>query len=86
MIERLKSSVMLYVTSDIVPVRETVVHLIIASADSRHTIATAGDNELRRVNRYLIPTWQSLFFSVTHACTHTHTHSLSTSPSLPSLA
>lgn len=50
-VERMKSGVMLYITSDIVPVKEIVAHLIIASSDSRHTIATAGENELRRVSR-----------------------------------
>lgn len=50
-IEQMKSGVMLYITSDIVPVSEVAVHLVIGSADSRHTIATSGDNELRRVSR-----------------------------------
>mgnify|MGYP001795016915 CR=1 FL=1 len=46
----MKISTMVYLTSEIVPVDEVVVHMVIAAADSRHTVATAGDNELRKIS------------------------------------
>lgn len=51
-IEGLKVGVTKYLCDDVLPPNEIALHLIIASADSRHTVATMGESELRRLNRY----------------------------------
>ena len=51
-IESLKVGVVEYLSGDVLPANEIALHLIIASSDSRHTVATKGENELRRLNKY----------------------------------
>ncbi|XP_067931568.1 proteasome adapter and scaffold protein ECM29-like [Watersipora subatra] len=49
-VEQLKVGVARYLAADLFPIQEVVLHLILASADTRHTVATLGEDSIRRVS------------------------------------
>lgn len=44
---------MKFIEAKQVPEVETVVHLVVASSDTRHSVATAADLELKSKQRYM---------------------------------
>ena len=50
-VEKLKVGISNYLLAEVFPAEELKIHLILASADSRHTVATVGEDAIRRAAR-----------------------------------
>lgn len=51
--QQCKLGIVKFIEAKQVPEVETVVHLVVASSDTRHSVATAADLELRSKQRYV---------------------------------
>lgn len=54
-----KLGIVKFIEAEQVPEVETVIHLVVASSDTRHSVATAADLELKSKQR-----WGSLWWDV----------------------
>lgn len=51
-LEQCKLGIVKFIEAEQVPELEAVIHLIVASSDTRHSVATAADLELKSKQRY----------------------------------
>ena len=51
-VEQCKLGIVKFIEAEQVPELEAVVHLVVASSDTRHSVATAADLELKSKQRY----------------------------------
>lgn len=70
-IPQCKLGIVKFIEAKQVPEVETVVHLVMASSDTRHSVATAADLELKSKQRYgaKIPGFHSCLH---RSCLHQH--------------
>lgn len=60
--QQCKLGIVKFIEAKQVPEVETVVHLVVASSDTRHSVATAADLELKSKQRWVKKLWPSLYF------------------------
>lgn len=51
--QQCKLGIVKFIEAKQVPEVETVIHLVVASSDTRHSVATAADLELKSKQRYV---------------------------------
>lgn len=51
-VEQCKLGIVKFIEAEQVPELEAVIHLVVASSDTRHSVATAADLELKSKQRY----------------------------------
>jgi len=53
-IEGVKAGIIKWLAADTIPPMECITHTIVASADTRHAIATAGDDCTKRLQGWVV--------------------------------